>query len=324
MNVLATWRIPDIGIRLLEEQFNVTVYQGNAPLNGSSLVQQLEGMDGVLAIFHNRFTREIIEQLTTVKVIANMAVGYDNIDVAAATEKGICVTNTPGVLTEATADLAWALLLAVTRRVVEGDQVMRQDRFEGWDPLYMLGAELYGKTIGIVGMGRIGTAVARRSKGWDMTILFTSRTPKPEVETALGARRVDFTTLLQEADIISVHTPLTEETYHLFDRKAFQTMKKTAYLINTARGPVVDEEALVEALKSGEIAGAGLDVFEREPLAHPGLKALPNVVMTPHIGSATHETRNRMAEMAARNLIDCLQGKRPAALVNPEVWNKTN
>ncbi len=324
MKVLITWRIPEIGIRLLEKHFDVTIYQGTTPLNGEALVTHLTGMDGVLAIFHNQFTRDVIHQLKTVKVISNMAVGYDNIDVAAATEKGICVTNTPGVLTEATADLAWALLLAVSRRILEGHQVMARDEFPGWDPLYMLGAELYGKTIGIVGMGRIGTAVARRSTAWNMNILYVSRTPKPEVEVALGATYVDFDTLLRESDFISIHTPLTQETHHLFDHRAFQLMKSTAYLVNTARGPVIDEEALVHALKTGQIAGAALDVFEKEPRAHPDLKTLPNVVMTPHIGSATHDTRNRMAEMAARNLIHCLQGKKPLSIVNPEVLKKTN
>ncbi len=322
--VFVTWRIPEIGIQLLERHFEVTVYAGNTPLNGSDLVHHLQGMDGVLAIFHNRFTEAVIQQLTTVRVISNMAVGYDNIDVAAATRRGICVTNTPGVLTEATADLTWAILLAVSRRIVEGHQIMVNDAFPGWDPLYLLGAEIYGKTLGIVGMGRIGAAVARRASAWNMKILYTSRSPKPEVEQSLGAQRVSFEELVQSSDFISIHTPLTPETHHLFNESVFRQMKPTAYLINTARGPVVDEAALVSALKNRWIAGAALDVFENEPLAHPELKQFPNVVMTPHIGSATVETRNRMAEMAAQNLIACLQGTQPPAIVNPEVFSNDN
>ncbi len=324
MRVFVTWRIPEIGIQLLRQHFDVTVYTGDEPLNGTALVNHLKGMAGVLAIFHNRFTADVIEQLTTVRVIANMAVGYDNIDVATATRKGICVTNTPGVLTEATADLTWALLLAVSRRIVEGHQIMATDNFPGWDPLYLLGAEIYGKTIGIVGMGRIGSAVARRASAWNMPILYTSRSPKPTIEQKLGARRVSLEELVHNADFISIHTPLTPETHHLFNTNIFRQMKPTAYLINTARGPIVDENALVTALRNHWIAGAALDVFENEPHPHPALKNFPNVVMTPHIGSATVETRNRMAELAAQNLIACLQGKQPPAIVNPEVLLNDN
>ncbi len=223
------------------------------------------------------------------------------------------------VLTETTADVAWVLLMAVARRVGEGDRVMRTGQWSGWGPLQFLGTDVHGKTLGIVGAGRIGQATARRALGFGMKVLYTANSPKPEFERAVGARQVDLDTLLAESDYVSVHVPLNDETHHLIDAAALAKMKPTAYLINTARGPIVDEQALVAALREGTITGAGLDVYENEPALEPGLAELDNAVLLPHIGSATRETRGKMAEIAARNLFAVLQGKTPPSCVNPEV-----
>ena len=253
-------------------------------------------------------------------MIANMGVGYNHIDIAAATRRGIPVSNTPGVLTDATADLAFTLILAVARRVVEGDRRVREGKFKLWAPFLFLGREVSGKTLGIVGFGRIGRAVARRAAGFGMRVLYHNRsrlTPAEERESP--AEYADLNTLLAQADFVSLHVPLSGETRHLIGAAELSRMKPTAYLINTARGPVVDEVALLATLQRGMIAGAGLDVYENEPALTPGLADLPNVVLLPHVGSATLETRTAMAAMAARNLIAGLDGQRPPNLVNPEV-----
>jgi glyoxylate reductase len=241
------------------------------------------------------------------------------VDVAEATRRGVCISNTPGVLTEATADLTWALILAVARRVVEGDVEMRAGRFTGWEPLYMLGGEVSGATLGLIGPGRIATAVARRALGFRMRLLFTGPEPNPELEE-MGARSVGFEELLRESDFVSIHVPLLPETKHLINARSLAMMKPSAYLINTSRGPVVDEAALVSALRSGTIAGAGLDVYEDEPRMAPGLAECRNAVLLPHLGSATRQTRAAMAETAADNIVAVLSGRRPPNLVNPEVW----
>jgi glyoxylate reductase len=230
------------------------------------------------------------------------------------------VTNTPGVLTEATADVTWTLILGVARRVAEGDREMRAGRFPGWGPLYMLGGDVTGRTLGVIGPGRIAAAVARRARGFEMPLLYHGRRPSPELD-ALGARGVPLETLLAESDFVSLHVPLSAETRHLIDAKALARMKPTAYLINTARGPVVDEAALVEALKAGRIAGAGLDVYENEPAMAHGLADCTNTLLLPHLGSATHATRAAMSRIAAENLIAVLEGRRPPNLVNPAVWS---
>ncbi len=248
----------------------------------------------------------------------------DNIDVEAATERKVLVTNTPEVLTEATADLAWALLLAVARRIVEADQDLRREGFPGWTfiPKH-LGVDVHGKTLGIVGFGRIGQAVARRAQGFGMRVLYFARSRKPEAERALGAQFAPLEKLLQESDFVVLCVPLTPETRHLLSARELSLMKKEAILVNVARGPVVDEEALVRALRERRILGAGLDVFEREPEVHPGLLALRNVVLTPHIGSATWATRRKMASLAVENVLAALQGKRPPTLVNPKAWESS-
>jgi glyoxylate reductase len=239
--------------------------------------------------------------------------------VAAATERGILVTNTPGVLTDCTADLTWALILGVSRRVAEGDREMRAGRFPGWGPLYMLGGDVTGRTLGLIGPGRIATAVARRAKGFDMRLLYHGRRPSPELD-AIGAESAGMDRLLAESDFVSLHVPLSAETTHLIDAAALAKMKPTAYLINTARGPVVDERALVEALEAGTIAGAGLDVYEDEPRMAAGLADCENALLLPHLGSATLGTRAAMSRIAAENLSAVLRGRRPPNLVNPEAW----
>jgi glyoxylate reductase len=261
----------------------------------------------------------VIAAAPRLKVIGNYGVGYNNVDVAAATRRRIPVTNTPGVLTEATADTTWALLMAVARRTVEADAYVRAGRFDGWRASLFPGMELAGKTLGIIGLGSIGQAVARRGLGFGMRMIYAGRRrAAAEVEMALQARFVPLENLLGEADIVSLHCPLTAETRHLLDARRLALMKPTAYLINTARGPVVEERALVEALRAGRIAGAGLDVYEEEPRLAPGLAELRNAVLFPHIGSSTLEAREGMARLAAENIRAALEGRRPPNVVNPE------
>ncbi len=257
------------------------------------------------------------------RVVANVAVGFDNIEVAAATARGIAVTNTPGVLDDSTADFTWALLMAVARRVVEGDRLVREGKWKGWDLMLLLGADVHGKTLGIFGLGRIGRRVAERARGFGMRVLYHSRARLAlSEEDALGVEWAEKEQLLRDSDFVTLHVPLTEETRHLIGARELAMMKPTAYLINAARGPVVDEEALVEALERKTIAGAALDVFENEPQVHPKLVTMTNVLLAPHIASASVETRTRMAVMAAESVVAALEGKRPANLVNAEAWAK--
>ncbi len=319
-NVYVTRRIPRPGIDLLEESCDIVeINPEDRVLPKRELVDRIAGRDGVLCLLTDRIDREVLEAARGVKIFANYAVGYDNIDVEAATELGIMVTNTPGVLTDATADMAWALLFAIARRIVESDRFTRERKFKGWGPMLFLGGDITGRTLGIIGAGRIGTAMALKSRGFHMRVLYSDVARNEVLESALGAERADLGTLLRESDYISIHVPLTGETRHLIGERELGLMKETAYLINTSRGPVVDERALVRALREGEIAGAALDVYEDEPRLAPGLAELDNVVLTPHIASATVETREKMAVMAAENLLAGLRGERPPNLVNPEV-----
>lgn len=261
--------------------------------------------------------REIIEAGKCLKIIANYGAGYNNIDATYASQKGIWVSNTPGVLHETTADLTWALILGVARRIIEADQFTRQGRFKGWQAGMYLGDDVYGKTLGIVGCGEIGRAVARRAMGFNMKVLYHQRHRLPsEEEARLGATYVSLHDLLRDSDFVTLHVPLSPETRHMIGKEQLSTMKKTAYLINTARGKVVDDKALVEALKVDQIAGAALDVYENEPELTEGLTDLSNVIILPHIGSASTETRNRMALLVADNVLDALGGKRPRTAVN--------
>lgn len=321
--VLITQPIPEPGPSLVKRvSDDVTHNTDDRVMSAEELRTKVAGCDAVLCLLTDAIDATVLEAARGCRVFANMAVGYNNIDVAAATRLGILVTNTPGVLTEATADLAWTLILGVARRVAEGDQEMRAGRFPGWGPLYMLGGDVTGRTLGLVGPGRIATAVAERARGFKMPLLYHGRRPSPELD-ALGARGVGLDELLAESDFVSLHVPLTTDTRHLIDAKALAKMKPTAYLINTARGPVVDEAALVEALKAGRIAGAGLDVYEDEPRMAEGLADCPNTVLLPHLGSATHATRAAMSRIAGENLVAALRGERPPNLVNPEAWERS-
>jgi D-3-phosphoglycerate dehydrogenase len=323
-NVFVTRRIPEPGIDILRQHCKqVEVNPEDRVLTRAELLEKVHGRDGLLTLLTDKIDAEVMDAAgPRCRVIANYAVGFDNIDLAAATERGIMVTNTPGVLTDATAEHAWALLFAVARRVVQADGFTRAGEYKGWAPMLFLGADVTGATLGVVGAGRIGTAVALKSAGFGMKVIYTDAVDNATLDRELGARRVSMDELLQEADFISLHVPLTPETHHLFDAAAFRKMKKTAYLINTSRGPVIDEAALVQALKNGDIAGAALDVFEEEPKIHPELLDLDNVVLTPHIASATINARTKMATTAAENLVAALEGRRPPNLLNPEVVDK--
>jgi glyoxylate reductase len=279
------------------------------------LVSHARDADAMVSLLTDRIDDSVISQCPKLKVVANVAVGYDNIDVAAAARRGVAVTNTPGVLTDATADFAWALLLAVARNVVPADRYVRDRRFREWMMMEFHGAELAGRTLGIAGFGRIGAAVARRGRGFGMHVIYAnSRRVAQALEEETGAHFVDKETLLASSDVLSLHVPLTAATRHYLSDAEFALMKASAFVINTARGPVIDEAALARALTSGAIRGAGIDVFEREPVVDPALLAAPNTVLAPHIGSATTETRTKMALMAAENVIAVLAGRTP---VNP-------
>jgi glyoxylate reductase len=319
--VYVTRELPERGLKIIRERFDAEVWQEYAPPPKKVIIEKARDVDALATLLSDRIDAEVFDAAPKLKIVAQMAVGFDNIDVQEATKRGIYVTNTPEVLTETTADFAWALLMAVARRVVEADKYVRTGQWKvGWHPSMLLGRDVHGATIGIVGAGRIGYAVAERAKGFNMKILYYDVIPRPEMEKKLGAKRVDLDTLLKEADFVSIHVPLMKETYHLINANKLRLMKKTAYLINNARGPVVDEKALYEALKEGRIAGAGLDVFEQEPtpVDNPLLK-LDNVVVAPHISSASYETRSKMAEMVAENLVAFFEGRKPPNLVNPEV-----
>jgi len=316
--------IPKAGIELLQQHCEaVEVNPDDRSLTHDELLQHIKGTNGVLCLLSDRIDDEVFAAARGVKIFANYAVGYDNIDLEAAKRHGIMVTNTPGVLTDATADLAWALLFAAARKIVVADRYVREGKFRGWGPLLFVGHDITGKTLGVIGAGRIGTAMALKSKGFQMRVLYTDPNKNQTLEDTVGAQRVDTKTLLQESDFISLHVPLLPETKHLIGRDELRLMKPTAYLINTSRGPVVDERALVQALKEGRIAGAGLDVYEEEPKLAPGLMALDNVVFLPHLGSGTVETRTKMSLMAAENIVAGLRGERPPNLVNPEVLSGT-
>lgn len=322
--VSVTREIPDPGIPIVREIApDARINPDDRVLTRGELLDYVRGCDGVVCLLTDPIDAEVLDAAgPQCRIFANYAVGYNNIDVAAATARGIMVTNTPGVLTDATADHAWALLFSVARRIVEGDAFMRAGKFEGWGPMMFLGGDITGKTLGIVGAGRIGAAMALKSRGFGMRVLYADVARNEELESDLGAQWVDLDTLLAESDFVSLHVALTPETVHLINAERLGKMKPTAYLINTSRGPVVDEIALVDALTSRRIAGAGLDVYEDEPAMKPGLADCPNAVIVPHIASATNWTRSKMAEMAATNLVAGLRGETPPNLVNPEVLDR--
>ncbi|QIN83860.1 D-glycerate dehydrogenase [Rubrobacter tropicus] len=313
--VLVTREIPAAGLRPLEG-FDLTVLS-EAPPEREELLEAAEGVAGVLSNVTEKIDAEFMDAAGEgLKVIANMAVGYDNIDVAAAKERGIAVTNTPGVLDETTADTAFMLLLAAARRLGESERTLRAGEWHWWGPKLFVGVDVWGKKLGIVGMGRIGQAVARRGKGFGMDIIYHNRSRKEDAENELDARYTDLEELLQTADFVSIHTPLTDETRHLIGAEELGKMKPTAVLVNTSRGPVVDEEALADALAEGRIFAAGLDVYEEEPKVHPKLLELENAVLAPHIGSGSRETRDGMAVLAAENVVAVLSGEKPKTPVD--------
>jgi glyoxylate reductase len=323
MKVYVTRPVFDEAIDRLRREFEVELNTEDRILPKQELIAHLRDKDGALTLLTDAIDLEVLESTPRLKVIANFAVGFNNVAVDSATKLGVVVTNTPGVLTETTADFAWTLLMAAARRVVEADKFARAGKFKAWGPKMLLGYDIYGKTLGLVGLGRIGQAVARRAAGFNMRVFFHDPESIPDrIIKELGVTRLPFDELLRVSDFISLHVPLFPETHHLLNDHTFALMKPTCIVINTSRGPVVDERALVRAVREGKIAGAGLDVFEREPEIEPELFAMENVILAPHIASASHETRLRMCMMAADNLIAALKGERPPNLVNPEVWNK--
>jgi glyoxylate reductase len=310
--ILVTRRLPASVISRLEEVGDVDLFSGDGAISPDELRARVGGKDALVCMLTEQIDRTVIDRANQLRIIANVAVGYNNIDVAYARTRGIEVTNTPDVLTEAVADFTWAIMLAVTRRLAEGDRLVRRGAWKGWGFDFMLGSELKGKQLGLVGLGRIGRSVAAKAPAFGMSVVYTSRR---ETELA-GARSLSLDQLLNTSDVVSLHVPLTAETRHLIDRRAFTRMKRSAYLINTARGPVVDEAALAWALQQRLIAGAALDVYEQEPAVHPDLLLLENVLLVPHLASGTTETRTAMADLAVENVIAVLSGRPPLTPVH--------
>lgn len=313
--------IPQVAYEMLSQEFEVTMHDDLRLLSKEEIKAGLAGKDALLSLLSDPIDADIIHSSPNLKIIANYGAGFNNIDVAAASARKIPVTNTPLVSTNATADLTWGLILAISRRIVEGDKNTRAGKFTGWAPLYHLGVEVTGKTLGIIGMGNIGKAVARRAQGFEMPIIYHSRTRlSPEQEKELNAEYHDLDYVIRNADFLTFHLSYNPSLHHLIGAKELASMKKTAFLINAARGPVVDEQALLEALRNKTIAGAGLDVYEFEPAVTPGLEELDNVILCPHLGNATIETRDQMADIAARNILQVLKGERPISCVNPQIY----
>lgn len=324
--VFVTRKLPDEGLRMITKAFDTLVWPSDVPPSTQEIIQNAEDCEGLVTLLSDPIGRDVIEMLPKLKVISQYAVGYDNIDVPFASNRKVVVTNTPGVLTETTADLAWALIMAATRRIVEADEYVRNGNWNvAWGPELLLGSDIFDATLGIIGMGRIGSAVAKRAAGFKMNILYHTRSENEytkEIELQYNGTRADLHTLLQKSDIISLHIPLSSETYHLLGEREFKLMKQGAVIVNTSRGAVIDEEALFKALESGHLGAAGLDVFNQEPIQKNNpLMKLQNVILTPHIGSASVKTRTTMAIMCAQNLIAALNGEKPPNLVNPEVFD---
>ena len=318
MKVFLTRLLPSEAMERLRALFDLSYNPQERQLKRKEIIRGAADKVGLISMLSDVIDKEVIESCSSLKVIANYAVGFNNIDLKVATAKKIFVTNTPGVLTETTADLAWALILSVARRLIEADRLVRSGRWEGWAPTQLLGNDVHGKTLGIIGLGRIGRAVASRAKGFSMKVLYHNRKRVEEsVERELNARSVALEDLLASADFLSLHVPLNSETHHLIGRRELLQMKPTSYLINTARGPIVDEKALIEVLQQRRIAGAGLDVFEKEPRISPKLLRLKNVVALPHLGSASIETRTQMGLIVAENLKAVAEGRIPPHQVNP-------
>lgn len=319
--VYITRRIPAVGLERVLAETDATLWEGTLPPPKEEILRHVAGCDGLLCLLTDPIDSEVMDAAPTLKVIAQMAVGYDNINIAAANARGIPVGNTPGVLTETTADFAWALLMATARRIGDGQRYIREGRWQTWEPMGLLGPDLYEATLGIIGLGRIGAAFARRAQGFNMRLLYHNPRPNPTLAAEVGAEYVALDTLLAESDFVALHCPLSAETTGLIGAAELRKMKRGAILLNTARGPVVDQDALVEALREGVIAGAGLDVTDPEPIDpnHP-LVHMENVIVTPHIASASIGARNKMASLTADNLLAGLRGEKLPHVVNPQVY----
>ncbi len=319
--IFLTRELPPETMAILHDQSQLTMNSEDRYIEKHEIIEGVRDADGLLCLLTDTIDDEILAAGKNLKIVANFAVGFNNIDVAAATRRKIPVTNTPGVLTDTTADMTWALLMDAARRVAEGDRFVRTKAWQGWGPLQFLGADVTGATLGIIGLGRIGQAVVRRARGFDMKVIYWNRTRlSPEDEQHLGVEYREFDEVLRESDFVSLHVALNDQTRHLIGAEQLALMKATAVIVNTTRGPVIDEKALVVALKHGTIASAGLDVYEHEPLLEPELYDLENAVLAPHLGSATIGTRTKMGNMAAENCLAGCRGERPVNLVNPEIY----
>jgi len=325
MKIFVSRNLPGDSLDKLKNSGNeVLISEFDRPLTAEEFLEGAKGADAVLALLSDKMDGEVVDAVgPQLKVVSNYAVGFDNIKVPELTEKGVVVANTPSdEVNESVAEHAWALMLALARRIVEADESTRRGAYKGWEPGIFLGVNMVGKTLGIIGMGRIGEMTARRARGFNMRVLYNKRTPDPEAEKELGVEFADLDRLYTESDFISLHVPLTTETRHMINKGAFGKMKNGVILVNTARGPVVDEGDLVDALRAGVVGGAGLDVFDNEPNINPELVAMENVILTPHIASATWEARNKMGEQAVNAILDTFAGKKPENIVNKEVWEK--
>lgn len=325
MKVFVTRKIPGDAIEKLKTEGNeVIVSDLDRPLTGEEMVEKVKGVDALLSLLSDRIDGDLMDASgPQLKIISNYAVGFDNVDVGAATDRGIVVANTPSdEVNEAVAEHTWALILSLARRIVEADESTRRGGYKGWEPDIFIGVSLIGKTLGIVGLGRIGSMVARRARGYNMTVLYNKHGRDEKAESELGVIFAEIDDLLAKSDFVSLHVPLSDETRHMVNSGTLAKMKKGSFLINTARGPVVDEHALVNALRSGQLGGAALDVYDNEPDINPELITMQNCVLTPHIASATWEARNKMGEMAVAAIIDCFSDKMPQSIVNKEVWEK--
>ena len=319
-NVYVTNEIPKPALDMLAEYCDTEVNRTGQVLTKPQLLEKVKGRDAVLSLLTDPIDAEVMDAAKGAKIFANYAVGYNNIDIPSATERGIMISNTPGVLTDTTAEMAWALLFSTARRVVESDKYTRMGKYKGWGPMLFLGQSVMNRTVGVIGAGRIGLSFAKRAKAFDMKVLYTDIAANPQFEKETDGQFVTLETLLKESDFVSIHTPLLPETFHLMSEQEFKLMKKTAILINTSRGPVVDESALVKALQSGEIWGAGLDVYEFEPEFSEGLMELDNAIICPHIASATIDTRTKMGTIAVSNILAAMRGELPPNCLNPEVY----
>ncbi len=323
--IFVTRKIPGDHLqKLTEAGHEVAVSEFSRPLTPAELVEKVKGVDAILSLLTDKIDGDLIDVAgPQLKIISNYAVGFDNVDIKASTDRGVVVTNTPSdEVNESVAEHTWALTLGLARRIVEADEATRRGGYKGWEPDIFLGVNLVGKTLGVVGLGRIGSMVARRAKGYNMTVLYNKHEPDLEAEKELGVKFATLDDLLANSDFVSIHVPLTDATRHMFNKEAFSKMKKGSYLINTARGPIVDERDLVEALKSGNLKGAALDVFDNEPNIDPELIGMPNVITTPHIASATIEARQKMGEQSVSAIIDLLKDSKPQNMVNPDVWER--